>query len=136
MAKTASNEDYWRTLAAADVVITTCMQGPERPFMDWIWEQQMVFRYHETLAAGSALVAARVEGTDRFFQPGVDYLEFVSVAQAVDAVTSLVRDPALRHDIAAAGHARSRELVTTSAFWVIVDSGLGDDAMRAGAGPS
>lgn len=128
--KSATNEQYWRTLAAADVVLTTCMQGPDRPFMDWIWEQQMVHRYHEATAAGSALVAARVEGTEAFFTPGVDFVEFVSVDDAVEAITALVHDPERRRRIAGAGHARSVEFVTTGLFWRAVDERLSSPMRR------
>ena len=124
-----SNEAYWRTLASADVVVTTCMQGPDRPFMDWIWQQQLVFRYNESLAAGAALVAARVDGSGRFFEAGVDFLEFVSVDEAVEAVTSLMRDPDLRNRLARRGHATSAALIRTSAFWSIADDMLGRHRM-------
>ena len=126
-----SNEAYWRTLASADVVVTTCMQGPSRPFMDWIWVQQMVFRYNETLAAGAALVASYVEGTDRFFEPRRDFLEYVSVDEAVEAITGLVRDRGLREAVAAAGHATSAELIRTQAFWRAADEVLGSHRMRS-----
>jgi len=119
-----SNEDYWRALAGADVVITTCMQGPDRPFIDWIWMQHMVFRFNECLAAGAALVAARVDGVARYFEPGEDFLEFVSLDEAVSAVESLVRDPDLRRRIAASGHAKSVGLADSHSFWAIADAAL------------
>jgi hypothetical protein len=122
--KTASNEAYWRTLAEADVVVTTCMQGPSRPFMDWIWEQQLVFRYNETLAAGAALVASKVEGSARFFEPGRDFLEFVSVDEAVDAIESLVRDEERRRTVASTGHAAAVRIIRGHRFWVEADSRL------------
>lgn len=128
-----SNDDYWRTLVAADVVVTTCMQGPDRPFMDWIWVQQLVFRYNETLASGSALVASRVDGSDRFFTAGSDFLEFVSVDEAATAVESLVRDPALRRAVADHGHATSVELIRTQAFWRAADSAIRSHPMRSSA---
>ena len=127
--KDASNEEYWRLLAHADVVVTTCMQGPDRPFMDWIWVEQLVLRYNETLAAGAALVAARVEGSTRFFTPGVDFLEYVSVDDALDAVRTLVRDPAGRMRISESGHRVSRSLSQTHAFWMIADTALPRDPM-------
>lgn len=122
--KDSSSDDYWKLLATADVIITTCMQGPDRPFMDWIWIQQLVHRHSEATAAGAALVSSRVEGSARFFEAGVDFLEYVSVADAVDAVVSLVRDPVLRSSIARAGRAKSYALIESQAFWVIADSAL------------
>ena len=128
-----SNEAYWRTLAAADVVVTTCMQGPSRPFMDWIWVQQLVFRYHETLAAGAALVASHVDESERYFRARQDFLEFVSVDEAVEAVTSLVRDHALRERVAGTGHATAVELIRTQAFWRAADEALPSHPMRSPA---
>jgi hypothetical protein len=126
-----SNEAYWRTLATADVVVTTCMQGPSRPFMDWIWVQQLVFRYNETLAAGAALVASQVEGSGRFFAAGTDFLEFVSVDEAVEAITSLVQDPTLRARVAGSGHATAAGLIRTQAFWRAADEVLGSRRMSS-----
>jgi glycosyltransferase involved in cell wall biosynthesis len=119
-----SNEAYWRTLAAADVVVTTCMQGPERPFMDWIWEQQLVFRYNEALAAGAALVASQVEGSSTFFHPGTDFLEFTSVDEAVTAIVALVRDDDYRRTIAASGHQASTRIIANSVFWTSANEHL------------
>lgn len=126
-----SNEAYWRTLASADIVVTTCMQGPSRPFMDWIWVQQLVFRYNETLAAGAALVAAKVEGSAAYFTAGEDFCEFVSVDDAVEAITGLVRDPVRRQDIAGTGHARAAALIGSAAFWTAADAVIASHPMSS-----
>lgn len=119
-----SNDAYWRTLATAKIVVTTCMQGPDRPFMDWIWEQQLVFRYNETLAAGAALVAARVEGSDRFFEAGSDFFEFVSLDDAVDAIEALAADDGLRRRVAETGHATAAALIDQCTVWRVADDAL------------
>jgi glycosyltransferase involved in cell wall biosynthesis len=123
-----SNEDYWLTLVEADVVLTTTLQGPDRPFMDWVWTQQAVFRFLETMASGSALVASRVPGIGAYFSPGIDFLEFQSVNEAVTEVERLVRDPDLRARISTGGHATAVELIRSKAFWTTVNSALGRNA--------
>lgn len=119
-----SNEDYWRTLVTADIIVTTTMQGPPRPYMDWIWVQQAVFRYAESTAAGAALVAAPVDGGFPYFAKDRDFLEFRSVHEAVDSVTLLVEDSQRRRSLAEHGHATSRRLSTEFAFWEAIDQAL------------
>ena len=113
-----SNDDYWRVLVESDIIVTTTLQGPPRNFMDWIWVRQAVFRYAETMAAGTALVAQCVEGGFPFFLDGRDYLEFEGVDQAVTAISALANDPELRTRLAAQGHATESEYVEKSQFWL------------------
>lgn len=126
-----SNDAYWQALVDSDVVVTTTLQGPDRSFMDWIWVQQAVFRFIETMAAGAALVASEVPGIERFFVPGREFLEFMPVDEAVSAIESLVRDAALRESVIEAGHAKAAALIRSDAFWTIIDSALGRDAFTA-----
>lgn len=121
-----SNEAYWRTLIDADIVLTTTLQGPSRPYMDWIWVQQAVFRYAESTAAGAALVAGPVDGGFWAYSKGEDFLEFQSVSEAVDHVTSLVDDEQLRSRIAEHGHETARTLIVEQAFWRAIDQALGE----------
>lgn len=119
-----SNDAYWRTLAAADVVLNTGFQGPDRPMMDHIWVVHMVYRVHEVMAAGAALVTSRVQGADRFFAPGSDFLEFDTVSEAAEGIRRLVRDPAFLERTRAAGHAASRRFILQHEFWRTVDARL------------
>lgn len=119
-----SNEAYWRTLVDADIVLTTTLQGPSRPYMDWIWVQQAVFRYAESTAAGAALVAGPVDGGSWAFTNGEDFLEFRSVPEAVDQVTLLVADDELRTGIAHQGHTTAHTLITQQVFWRSIEEAL------------
>jgi hypothetical protein len=112
-----SNDDYWRVLVESDIIFTTTLQGPTRLFMDWIWVRQAVFRYAETMAAGTALVAQCVEGGFPYFTKDSDYLEFEGVDQAVSELTALVSDPDLRSRIAESGHATIAGYVEEGVFW-------------------
>jgi len=112
-----SNDDYWRVLVESDIIFTTTLQGPTRRFMDWIWVRQAVFRYAETMAAGTALVAQCVEGGFPYFTKDSDHLEFEGVDQAVAELTALASDSDLRRRIAESGHATMVAYVEESIFW-------------------
>lgn len=121
-----SNEQYWRTLVEADIVLTTTLQGSPTSFMDWIWVQQAVFRFAEATAAGAALVSAPVDGGFPYFVKDRDYVEFVGVHEAVDRVNDLYTSSEKRHAIAEHGHRTSVEQIRSCAFWRAVDEALGE----------
>ncbi len=120
-----SNEDYWATLADADVIVTTTMQGPDRSYIDWNWVRQAVHRYSETFAAGTALVAAPVDGGFPSFAPDRDYHEFGSVRQAADIIERLANDPHHRNEMARQGHETYNRLMDSGTFW---KTALGQDS--------
>lgn len=125
-----SNDDYWTILATSDVIITTTLQGMPRPYMDWIWHQQLVFRFSEALSAGAVLVSPAVAGGDRFFRPLVDFVPFTSVSEAAGALESLVTGGELLRRIQAAGHETAARLDRDHAFWRDIDGALGADRIR------
>ena len=120
-----SNADYWMTLVNADVVVTTTVQGPPRPYMDWIWVQQAVFRYAESTAAHAALVAGPVDGGFDYFQDQVDFCQFRGINEAVDAVVEMVRSPDRRQQIAESGFATVSRIIREHEFWRRIDQSLG-----------
>ncbi len=126
-----SNDDYWTILATSDVIITTTLQGMPRPYMDWIWNQQLVFRFSEALSAGAVLVSPAVAGGDRFFRPLVDFMPFTTLSDAVGALESLVADGELLGRIRAAGHRTAAALDRDHAFWRAVEEALGTDTLSA-----
>lgn len=126
-----SNDAYWRALVDSDVVVTTTLQGPDRSFMDWIWVQQAVFRFLESMAAGAALVASEVPGIERYFVPGTEFIEFMAVDEAVEAINSLVNDADRREMVISHGHAKAAALIRSDAFWTVIDAALGADAFTA-----
>lgn len=112
-----SNEDYWATLADADIIVTTTMQGPDRNYIDWNWVRQAVHRYSETFAAGTALIAAPVDGGFPDYQVGRDYLEFGSVMDAADLIERLAQNPKEREALARNGHRTFSTLMDQGTFW-------------------
>lgn len=119
-----SNEDYWRALGEADIIVTTTMQGPDRSFIDWNWIRQAVHRYSETFAASTAIVASPVDGSFPPFIPDRDYLEYGSIREAAEAIEKLANDPDLRNHIAENGHRTYAKVVETGSFWRVA---LGDE---------
>lgn len=119
-----SNEDYWRTLVEADIVLNTGFQGPDRRIIDHIWVVHMVYRVHEVLAAGAALVTSRVNGADVFFSPGIDFLEFDSVSEAAEHIRRLVSDRNFREATRTAGHDASRRIILEKSLWHSIESHL------------
>ncbi len=120
-----SNDDYWRVLATSDIILTTTMQGMPRPEADWFWTKQMVFRFSEALSAGAVLVSSSVAGVERFFLPGRDFLPYVSVADARDAIVQLMEDPVGRERVRACGHATAVALAVDHVYWQVIDQALG-----------
>lgn len=125
-----SNEDYWRTLATSGVLVTTTLQGMPRDSMDWIWIQQLVFRFSEALAAGAVLAAPAVEGADRFFTPGEDFAPFGSLDEAVEVLARLATDPSERARLRVRGGATGRRLVQEQVFWRLIDESLASAGSR------
>ena len=112
-----SNDEYWSTLMDADVILSTTLQGPERNYIDWGWVRQAVFRYAETMAAGTMLVSGPVDGGFSYFENGRDFLEFESVDQCVEILIQLKNNPERRSLIATQGNATIREYVVSGRFW-------------------
>jgi len=79
--------------------------------------------------AGTAFVATDVPGLSRYFKPGIHFEAYESLEECADIVQRLCEDHAQRRTIAEAGHRKASDLVHSHIFWVMVDSGLGQDSM-------
>lgn len=123
-----SNIDYWRLLVDSDIVVTTTMQM-EAPGYDHIWKPQVVFRFTEALAAGTALVAPDVPGVNRYLQAGVHFLAYDSLDDCKQSVLRLVANKHLRERVADDGNLKMKYLVGSQVFWLQVDSCLGRNSM-------
>lgn len=125
------NDDYWRILATSDVILTTTMQGMPRPAMDWIWIQQLVFRFSEALTAGAVLVSPAVVGAERFFMPAEDFVPYSSLDEARAALVAIVEDVEHRQRIRAHGHATAVALAREHTYWRVIDQALGLERLVA-----
>jgi hypothetical protein len=119
-----SNDQYWDKLVDSDIILTTTLQGPQRSYMDWVWIRQAVFRYSETLAAGTALVAGPVDGGFQYFESGRDFLEFESVDECVAALFDLTTNSQKLTEISQTGHQTVKKYVEQGTFWHVVLAAL------------
>lgn len=110
------DEEYWRALLEADVIVTTAMQVGGRG-IDTTLQPHLIYRYAEALACRTALVAPHVPGADAVLESGVHYLDFESEEECVDIVVRLLESAELRAEVAQVGHERIRKLLAGSAFW-------------------
>jgi hypothetical protein len=115
-----SNDQYWDKLVDSDIILTTTLQGPQRSYMDWVWIRQAVFRYSETLAAGTALVAGPVDGGFQYFESGRDFLEFESVDECVATLFDLTTNSQKLTEISQTGHQTVKKYVEQGTFWHVV----------------
>lgn len=123
-----SDSNYWSMLGNAALVVTTADQI-ESSKMDWIWIQNVVYRYIEVTSCGTLLVAPEVPGIRRFLSPGIHFVPFTSPAHAVEVIEYYLSNEAERKKIAQQGRSRAQALVSARSFWTGVDIGLGKDSL-------
>lgn len=113
-------EEYWRNLLEADVIVTTAMPVAVGTIgSDSTLQPHLIYRYAEALACRTALVAPHVPGADDVLESGVHYLDFESEAECVDIVGRLLENAVLRAEVAQVGHARLREILAGGGFWKV-----------------
>jgi glycosyltransferase involved in cell wall biosynthesis len=119
-----SNDEYWRTLMRADVIISSSVmsQGPGRDRID---ESHLIYRFTEACAVGRPLVAQAVAGGDHVFKSGRDFFGCTDAASAVKVILNLLRNTEVRERVADAGATRAAQLVSSNYFWRTIDSSLG-----------
>jgi hypothetical protein len=116
------DDEYWRRLVEADVVFTTATHADSERGTDKVETPHLVYRYTEALAAGSALVAPLVPGSEHVFAPGQHYAGYTTEEEAVSLIISLLESAERRQEMADAGRARVAELLRESTIWTIVES--------------
>lgn len=114
-----SDEDYWRTLAHAAVVFTTASQV-QGPGFDIATEPHLIYRYTEALAAGAALVAPVVPGSEHLLEPGRHFVGYRTDDEAATAIAELLEHPDRAAALGRAGQARVREVARSSGIWDVV----------------
>ena len=116
-----TNEEYWDELLQSDILVTTA-DHVESDSHDPVREPHFVFRYTEALAAGAALVAPFVRGTEHLVRFDRDYLAFDSLAEAAERVAELCSDADRRTEVAQSGQRSMSRLVEDGWFWSSVTS--------------
>lgn len=123
-----SDTEYWETLSSAAIVLTTADQIESKD-ADWTWIQHVIYRYLETLACGTLLVAPDVSGIRRFFEPSEHFVPFKSVEEAIDVIEFYLKNDEERERIALAGYKQAVALIQARTFWSGIDIGLGKEAL-------
>ena len=123
-----SDSEYWGTLVNAPIVLTTADQISQAG-TDWPWLPHFVYRYSEVLAAGSLLFAPNIPGVTRYFSPGIHFVSFDGVEDAVEKILFYMNNKEERSVIANNGNMRIKHLVTSRCFWLTIDLALGYDSL-------
>lgn len=121
--------EYWRRLINADIVITTSVQCVQSG-TDWVHIPHFLYRYLEVQVCGSLLVAQDVPGVRRYFTPGVHFIAFENIDDAVEKIAYYLDNPSELRVIASQGKDRADALVAARSFWIVIDSALGGDAIN------
>ncbi len=111
-----TNDEYWTALVDSDILITTADHVVSEA-QDAVNQPHFIFRYTEALAAGAALVAPIVKGSEEFIRAGHDYLPFESIDEAGEQILELHEDASLRSLIAEQGHEAIVRLIESGIFW-------------------
>lgn len=118
-----TNEEYWTVLLQSDIIVTTA-DHVESDGHDHVREPHFVFRFTEALAAGAALIAPVVQGTEQLIRPGSDYVGLESLSVAADEVQRLYFDSERIKLVSQSGHKTVSRLVEQQWFWRAVAGSL------------
>ena len=114
--KMIDDEDYWKNMVDADIVITTADQyiGTN---LDNLGEH-LIYRYTEALACNTLLVAPIITGSQRFIKNKVHYYGYKNIDEAVEIIKVLSSRPDVISTTSKNGHNRIKELVNTGVYWI------------------
>jgi hypothetical protein len=115
--KISSNE-YWQTLAANKICITTTFQYV---FGDYHTNRteinQMIFRISEALAAGNLLFVEHYPGISKYFTPGVDFVEFYDPTDLAAKLIYFSTNIKEAQRIRESGRMSMSKKIESSIFW-------------------
>ena len=123
-----SDDEYWRRLSSAAIVITTADQAVQAG-TDWTCIPHLVYRYLEVLASGSLLLAPAVPGVSRYFEPGNHFVCFESLEEAIEKARYYMDHPQEAESIRMAGHEKAAHLIRIHFFWLQIDTALGSESI-------
>ncbi|MBU3568184.1 glycosyltransferase family protein [Polynucleobacter alcilacus] len=131
--KRVDDNEYWKKLAHADIIVTTTQQGFQHKTSsgrlifsgaDRVDVPQLIYRFLEATACGTLLVASEVPGVERYFTPWEHFIPFVTVEEAVERISYFNLNKAERQKIAYAGLKKAEALIKSRSFWLLIDSHL------------
>ena len=118
-----SNEDYWRLIQGADLVVSTSSQI-SGAHTDIEGHNHFIYKFIEATAAGPALAIEPAPGTEEFFVPDVDYVSFTSAQEGAQKISSLWASPSRLREIASNGYEKTKGIIEEQYFWSSVDAQL------------
>ncbi|MDA9285249.1 glycosyltransferase [Pseudomonadales bacterium] len=123
------DQEYWRRLVDADIVFTTSVQMYQ-PGTDWVHIPHFLYRYLEVLASGSLLIAEDVPAVRRYFEPGVHFIKYESVEDAIVKILFYEENASERKRITQQGKEKAESLINARTFWMLIDASLGKDGIH------
>ena len=96
---------------------------------DWDWISHLIYRYIEAMASGSLFIAHDVPGVQRYFTPGVHFISYENIDDAIEKTLFYLNNQESRIKIARQGKARADDLINSRSFWVQIDSSLGKNGL-------
>ena len=113
-----SSDNYWKTLAANKICITTTFQYVFGGYHTNRTEiNQMIFRISEALAAGNLLFVEHYPGISKYFIPGVDFIEFSDPADLAAKLIYFSTNTREAQRIRKSGQMSMSKKIENSIFW-------------------
>ena len=113
-----SSDNYWQTLAANKICITTTFQYVFGGYHTNRTEiNQMIFRISEALAAGNLLFVEHYPGISKYFIPGVDFVEFSDPADLAAKLIYFSTNTREAQRIRESGQMSMSQKIENSFFW-------------------
>jgi glycosyltransferase involved in cell wall biosynthesis len=127
--KRSSDEDYWSNMFSAQIVVTTASVVNSLDGYDWAWKEHFIYRYMETLACETLLVAPELPAIKRYFTSGDHFISFSNEEDAAQKIQYYLENDEERQAIANKGFQRAQSLVESRSFWLGIDTALAEDGM-------
>ena len=118
-----SNMEYWRSLAAAEVVFSTSEMS-YGPGQDTVDEAHLIYRFMEAAVVGRPLVTRAVFGAENLFVPGVHFEAYTDPRSAANHIVALHNNHLQRELIGKSARERADQLIEKNFFWTEVNNAL------------
>ena len=118
-----SNDEYWRTLARAEVILSTSTMS-FGPGQDQVDGTHLIYRFMEACAVGRPLVTQAVPGADDLFCAGREFFGCSDAASATEVILAVLDNEKMRERVAQAGLKKAIELTEANYFWRSIDQSL------------
>ena len=119
--------DYWKILSECQAIITTTFQQPPvtKEYYDYLNLNQMVFRFSEALASGTALFAMKTSGVEEFFTPNVDFVEFSNASDLLQKIDYYSKNANELEKIRHSGYKKFERYILEEEFWTRIQKSFG-----------